>query len=123
MNTTQRKYALERIKEIYRKKQKKLKDQCDVSKPSMTQKDLVKQIKNGKITCKDPSESLYRYVDVQCVFGMPNGWLGESNLFSDDFTPRMKALDITYSKLRDKLMLGDALEALALIKEFEVSNL
>jgi len=119
MNQTQRKYALERIQGIYKEKAADLKKHCDISPAPITHGELQKQIKSGAVKVIRPKSELYKYADVKDVFDLPDGLFEQDEMFDGTYEGRKKKLDAYFMKIKDELMLGDAEEAVKLIKAFD----
>lgn len=115
MNQTQIKYASARAASILRARTEDLPRKFTTPGRKLSDPEIVAALKAGEFTVRDAKqESRYTYIRQYLDFGETEDVLDKEGLDA-----AKAALKASYDALMDKLMLGNAIEALALIAAFE----
>lgn len=116
MNQTQVRYACKRVKEILAEKEREIrKEYADPVVASMTTEQKLNAIANGNYTVRKDSNKGYSYWYNCIVFN-------DQVVKRKDKKPMLAKIDKLRkeaNRLIDEFMLGDAEEALKLLKKFE----
>lgn len=117
MKPTQINYAVTRLDEITRDKTAALEEKFSTPAKILTVADLVKGIKNGSVKPRTEylTNDVHRHSYVSSVFDLSGL---EPKFDGKGYAKAVKPLQDEYTKIKDKLVLGDASEALKLIEAF-----
>jgi hypothetical protein len=128
MNLTQQKYAMQRVSQIEAGKLSAIKIAMPKKETKViTYGELAKLIKTGKIQLNTKMVSADRIIHSSeyvtnvfdtSEFHKPKGY-GESDIDTDAYEKKIAPIKKEAQAIRDKIMLGDAEEALRLIVAFE----
>lgn len=120
MNLQQKNYALNRATEIKNTKINELKNKCTTKAIQITKLEKLELIAQGKVKIKKGYKSIpeYQMDDIHKVFDFSSYEKPEK---FDDKTYNEKSSVIIkkVTEIKDKIMLGDAEEALRLLSELE----
>lgn len=117
MNQQQKKYALERITEIYKKKSAAIKEKHTTKAVRLSPQERLKAFKSGKFKIRPDASTIGSYTDVVDIITFND----EAPEKADDkkISALQDALDKEYNRVRDEIVLGDPGAALELIRKFE----
>lgn len=115
MTKSQQEYALKRLKEVYEEKQKGLKSKYTSPAKRLGEKEKLSLIQEQKVLMKD-KDTFYRYTYLIDAYDF-TGWEHEESTTPEGVT-QMAELTARYEDACDLVMLGDAVEALEAIKNF-----
>lgn len=120
MNQQQRKYAMQRMAELLRKKNKALKEEYKVPGKQLTWQEKIALVKRGKVSIRPKyADSTDSYARLNDLFDFSEHEKRESQ--RSGYTAALDKLEKKGKRICDELMLGDAEEAKRLIQEFEDS--
>ncbi len=129
MNEYQKKYAMERVLQIQNEKVSALEASMPSKKrKTITYKEALLLITSGKVklnTIKTaPDSQLYLSRDIGEVFDFskfvePEARYNEPKYDIDEFNKKKAPIIAKAKAIRDKIMLGDPIEALEMITSFE----
>jgi len=116
MNKQEKQYAMNRIDEIVCHKVSAIKDKHTTAAVSLTDTQRLQAFKAGKYKIKADVSKITRYTDLCDVIEFPDEKAGKANREKIDSESAKVTSEAV--KIKDKLMLGDASEALAMIEAF-----
>ena len=116
MNKQQREYAEKRIREIAAKKEQALRVKYGRPAVRLNGVRRLQALKLGNFKIKPGLKKVDRYSDISDVFIFTEE---TEEFISTRLKRELQLLENSVRRLRDKLYLGDALEALALLEKFE----
>lgn len=117
MNQQQKKYAAERIFNIEQSKLALLTNECTTDPTYLSSEDMYDLIKNGDVELRNKNDIKHSST-IRTFFNFDSH---ETNRYFDRSVYNTKSTVILKKskEIKDKIMLGDAVEALELISEFE----
>ncbi|MFG1395889.1 hypothetical protein [Roseixanthobacter pseudopolyaromaticivorans] len=117
MNQQQRKYALERVDQITRKKIDDLRVKFRVEGRVITDERRAELVRTGKVKLRSEDTPISSYTRVMDAFDFSKyEWSAGPDPVR--FNPAKAEVEASSQKVRDRIMLGDTEEALLLLEEF-----
>ena len=120
MNQTQKRYAIDRVNQIVRDKEKSLREKFTTKKVELSRQEKVTKIRKGQVKIFSDKNITYN----KCSFYLTDVF--DFSPFEKQGGVDKKKYDDTMSPVRkkaqevkDKIMLGDADEALKMIEQLE----
>lgn len=117
MNKDQRKYALDRVTAITNAKLEKLKEVHKAERRVLTAKERAALVRSGKVKLKPECTEIGEY-DRYWVYWDFSKY-EQREVVKPSYQPAADKVNAEAQTIRDKIMLGDAEEALALLSSFE----
>lgn len=111
MKHTEKKYALQRVDELARQKHEQLR----IAKNESDCATIYAALKAGKVDIKRPEVTVSRYYNPTDF----NKYITlRPSVKLQDFSAQEKEITDQANAIKDKIMLGDSQEAMALLEEF-----
>lgn len=117
MNQQQRKHAVARVESIRRQKLADIEERDRIPAKGVTQAELVRLVKNGKLKPRCPDEEIGQYESVRAVFDYKP--FGSLETYKAGYKGARRKVKDRAARVADKVMLGDGEQALALIEAFD----
>lgn len=120
MNQNQRKYANERVIQIFERKLSELRMKHTDEGKTLTEEERAKLIRSGKVKLRSDYKKIDRYSKVVDAFDFSKYETGR-RIHTDKIEVEKKKIVALRDKTLDEIMLGASEEAKKLIVEFEKS--
>lgn len=117
MNQSQVRYFMERVNNLYREKDKKLKEKFTIPGKELSKRERANLIKSGKVKLKSDVKEIKGYDTVEELFDFSK-YEWDEKLNSKYHEELSRYMD-RVNQAKDSIMLGDEEEALKLIKLLE----
>lgn len=117
MNSTQRKYAVERVTAIKDTKIAAINSAHWASKKVITKEERCALLRAGKVKLKATTTEISTHTDVVDAYDFSK-YEGYTQKQLDEHQQALATIEQTAAQVRDKIMLGDAEEALKLLADF-----
>lgn len=120
MNQTQKRYAIERVNDILKQKKNALRDKHTKERIELTSKEMISKIRYKHVALLPYSEidfSKYRY-NLREIFDFTS-FEKVGGLNTESYDKERNPIEKKAQEIKDKIMLGNAEEALKMIQEFE----
>ena len=120
MNTQQRKYALERLYEILKRKTKELEAKHESAVDvDTTREEMARMIREGEVQLRALVEHGFSFVDQASALFDFEELKAADEKSREELDAERNELRSAYNQARDAVMLGDAQDGLRLIAELE----
>jgi len=113
MNKAQKDYAVSRVEEHAANMIKRLKDECTVGEPLTSQR-RAELLRTGKVKMRRTVKEISNYTDVVNAFDFKPF----EQKVHPSFARRKARIETTMRRTIDEIMLGDAEQALKLVRSF-----
>lgn len=118
MNATQRKFALQEVESILRKKLKEIRESPNPN-PQLSDKEIIDGLRSGKLKLKIPKRGYPKPGVTGLNFIIGNTVNERASYKWVENTKEGKALIAKAEELKRQIMLGDNDQVLEALKEFE----
>ena len=115
MTKAQQAYALSRLKEIFTRRCKEIKEEFTTPAKDITLREKLCLISKGEVSLL-PSDKLSTFTKLVDSFDFSEYTYPE--LTSPEGLKKLQQLKVSYEEVSDQIMLGDAGEALGLLQSF-----